>query len=166
MSDAHLQVPHQLTANVKLLHKVAIRVGDEVLILKRSAKAKSRPGKWDLPGGNSEWPHDLADNMLNPHQRDVAREIEEETSLIVPADTFTKENLVYFATYYEAEKKIFSVNLGWQVTELTAEAKENVKISFEHQDSAWITLEQLSDYDFGGPERDYETKIIRQVLSK
>ncbi len=165
MMSANLKVPHQLTHNVKLLHKVALVVEDEVLILKRSPQAKSRPGKWDLAGGNSEWPHHLSQAELNPHQLDVAREIKEETGIEVDPAWFSFDNLVYFATYFSPKKEIFSVNCGWQVTDLTAEAKQRVTISAEHTDYAWITLDQLDQYDFGGSDRDYETKIIRRVLS-
>jgi 8-oxo-dGTP pyrophosphatase MutT (NUDIX family) len=165
MMSANLKVPHQLTRNVKLLHKVALVAGDQVLVLKRSPQAESRPGKWDLAGGNSEWPHDLDQAKLNPHQADVAREIKEETGIELDPARFSFDNLVYFATYFSPEKKIFSVNCGWQVTDLTAEAKQRVTISDEHTDYAWITLDQLAQYDFGGPDRDYETQIIRRVLS-
>lgn len=163
---SQLLVPHQLTRNVKLLHKVALVAGDQVLILKRSDKAKSRPGKWDLAGGNSEWPHDLDKAMLNPHCRDVAREVEEETGLKVDQSYFSFDKLVFFATYFSPEERIFSINCGWKVINLTAEDKNKVKISNEHSDYAWINLKQLSQYDFGGPERDYETRIIRRCLEK
>lgn len=162
------KIKHQLTSNVKLLHKVALVFEDRVLILKRAADAKSRPEKWDLPGGNSEWPTDTSSNLINPHQEDVAREISEETGLEVSKTEFSKENLVYFATYFEAEREIFSVNCGWVVyldKFLTnSDSASSVKISSEHTDYQWITLDELVQYDFGGPDRDYETAIIRLAL--
>ncbi|MEA2056230.1 MAG: NUDIX domain-containing protein [Patescibacteria group bacterium] len=164
--SSQLSLPHQLTRNVKLVHKVALVVGNQVLILKRSDKAKSRPGKWDLAGGNSEWPHDLSEATLNPHCRDVAREVEEETGLKVGPSHFSFDGLVFFATYFSPEHEIFSVNCGWKATNLTEEDKNKVIISNEHSDYAWITLEQLDQYDFGGPDRDYETRIIKRCLEE
>ncbi len=162
------KIKHQLTSNVKLLHKVALVFQDKVLTLKRASDASSRPGKWDLPGGNSEWPENKGTNEINPHQLDVSREIEEETGFDVPTDTFTLQNLAYFATYFEAEREIFSVNCGWIVSleEFLSdhETTPQATISSEHTDYQWITLDQLDQYDFGGPERDYETAIIRRAL--
>jgi len=156
---------HQLTSRVKLLHKVGLVHQEKILILKRANNAKSRPGKWDLPGGNSEWPQDTQQLQLDPHQQDVAREILEETGLKVEAVNFTLKNLIYFATYFESDNQIFSINCGWQ-TVLAGDDKPQITISDEHTEYTWITLFELKNYDFGGPERDYETKIIRKILAK
>jgi 8-oxo-dGTP diphosphatase len=160
-----LHLPHQLTPHIKLLHKVGLVYQGKVLILKRADNVKSRPSKWDLPGGNSEWPQNIAVKELNPHQQDVAREIEEETGLKIAAADFTLKNLIYFSTYFEPNKQIFSINCGWQAV-LTDDSLPQITISNEHTEYVWITLSELENYDFGGPERDYETKIIREILSE
>lgn len=172
-------VPHQLTQHVKFLHKVALISNDQVLILKRSPQAKSRPGKWDLAGGNSEWPQHLAVSnqpnnppQLNLHQADIAREIQEETGLKIPAQLFTQERLVYFATYFSPRQQLYSINCGWSVklkqdlglnAEAVSEPKQIV-LSHEHTQYAWVKQAQVKDYDFGSPDRDYETAIIRRSL--
>ena len=156
--------PHQLTSQVKLLHKVAIRADEKVLILKRSDRSFSRPSMWDLPGGNSEWPKQITQPTINLHQQDIIREVEEETGLDVSSTQFNEQNLVYFATYFEPEQQVYSINCGWVVV-INPELVSTVKISSEHTDFAWISLSDLSLYDFGGLQRDYETKIIRQVLT-
>lgn len=156
-------IPHQLTSHVKLLHKVAIVDQGKVLILKRSKEASSRPGKWDLPGGNSEWPHNLKKPVINLHQHDIVREIKEETNLVFENQDFETENLVYFATYFEPDKQLYSVNCGWAIK--LKDKNQVVKISKEHTDFAWISLDELKKYDFGGKQRDYETKIIRFALT-
>lgn len=162
---SHSIFKHQLTQDVKLLHKVAIVVDKKVLILKRSKTALSRPNLWDLPGGNSEWPVNQKINQINLHQQDLVREIAEETSISVPENYFQVDKLVYFATYFEPEKQVYSINCGWKVN-LEFEDQPAVEISCEHTDFVWITLLELSQYDFGGPNRDYETAIIRQALGK
>jgi 8-oxo-dGTP pyrophosphatase MutT (NUDIX family) len=163
-----IKLKHQLTTNVKLLHKAALVYQGKVLILKRASDANSRPGRWDLAGGNSEWPAGATNNLFNPHQADISREIMEETGFDIPKTNFSINNLVYFATYFEAEREIFSVNCGWAVYLDKLLADQNpfsiVEISSEHTDYQWITLDELNQFDFGGPSRDYETAIIRSVL--
>ncbi len=70
---------HQLTTNVKFLHKVAIiRELDgekQVLILQRDSNSFSRPDCWDLPGGNAEWPIEGQVSTADLHQADTAREV-------------------------------------------------------------------------------------------
>ena len=163
MSKKSTFSPHQLTDNVKLLHKIAIFNQDKVLILKRSDDAFSRPGKWDLPGGNSEWPAITSQQKINLHQQDIVREIKEEINLQLDFQHFTEKNLVYFATYFEPDRQVYSVNCGWKA-EIGDNAISTVRLSDEHTDLAWIKLAQLDQYDFGGKERDFETKIIRNVL--
>ena len=148
------------------MHKAALRVEEKVLILKRAPEAKFRPNKWDLPGGNCEWPDQLKEPTLNPHQADVAREIFEETGVTVSSDQFDDNNLVYFASYFEPDKQLYSVNCGWQVLNLPESTLKQIKLSPEHTAFAWITLDELGQYDFGGPDRNYETKIIRRVLER
>lgn len=160
------RIPHQLTQNVKLLHKAAVVMDGKVLILKRSADSKSRPEKWDLPGGNSEWPAQTSDFAKNLHQADIAREIQEETGLLVDPQVFTVENLVYFATYFNPEKQLYSVNCGWQVLDAVKTSLESVKLSSEHTQFQWIHLSELNDYDFGPQDRDFEIETIRQALTR
>ncbi len=162
---SHPILAHQLTQDVKLLHKVALVSKDKVLILKRSEKAKSRPGKWDLPGGNSEWPTEQTVNQVNLHQDDLVREVLEETGIALSIESFLINNLIYYATFFEADRQIYSINCGWVVMlDKHFEKTPSVLISNEHQDFIWITLSQLNEFDFGGPSRDYETAIIRKAL--
>lgn len=161
----HPILKHQLTQDVKLLHKIALVADDQVLILKRSPTASSRPEKWDLPGGNSEWPADQSTIQINLHQPDLVREVQEETGIILGEKDFLIENLVYFATFFEPDKQLYSINCGW-VVQLNYDFKDQpeIKLSLEHTDYSWISLSQLDYYDFGGLERDYETAIIRKAL--
>ncbi len=158
-------IPHQLTETVKLLHKTAIVTAGQALILKRAADSKSRPGKWDLPGGNSEWPSNQNDFAKNLHQLDIAREIKEETGLVVKPEVFTVDNLVYFTTFYNPQQQIYSINCGWQVRDVLEAPQDTVQISAEHTQYEWIHLSQLDEFDFGPAERDFEKATIRRALS-
>ncbi len=154
---------HQLTNDVKLLQKVVLIHGDKFLILQRQENAFSRPLAWDLPGGNAEWPETLEDKE-NPHQNNVTREVFEETGIEVSDDFFTTENLVEFRTFFEAKDQVFSVITGWKVKLNDDFDEEKVKISSEHINFDWITLDMLDDYNFDGFKGEFIKEIIRKSI--
>lgn len=162
MTDSTLAA-HQLTSQVKFLHKVAVICLDQALILQRSNHAQSRPGKWDLAGGNCEWPTGLTTDAINLHRDDIQREIEEETGLKVPAANFDLTNLVYLASYFEVSRQLYSINCGWRA-KLELSALPAIKISAEHQAYRWIKLAELPAIDFG-PDRNYEPLTIERALT-
>lgn len=156
------KVAHQLTAHVKLLHKVAVIWQDHVLLLHRPPNDTSRPDKWDVPGGNSEWPTDLEENILNPHLDDVAREIIEETGLLAQPTDFTHKEMVHFETYFDYKKQIYTVLCGWRWN-LKTPTQPVVQLSKEHTEFAWVTHEQLEQFDFGFA--DFIPHILRAALA-
>jgi 8-oxo-dGTP pyrophosphatase MutT (NUDIX family) len=156
--------PHRLTEKVKLLHKVALVYQDKVLVLKRAENSASRPGKWDLPGGNSEWPTAASEIQKNLHQQDIAREIKEETGIKINADAFLEDNLVFFATFFEPDQQVYSINCGWGVP-LKLDSEPKVKISHEHQAYKWISLDELTNLDFGPADRDFEQLTIKRAMA-
>lgn len=136
------KISHQLTENVKVLQKAVLVHDGRCLILKRSDNSKSRPGKWDLPGGNMEWPTSDKDSK-NPHVEELLREIVEETGIIINEDAAES---CYVGTYYKADQDVFTVILGWKVH--LGQIPE-VKISSEHTEYAWMALAEGPNYDFG-----------------
>ncbi len=161
-----MKVAHQLTENVKFLHKVALLHNGKVLVLKRANDAKSRPGAWDLPGGNVEWPEALTESKRNLHQNDVAREIIEETGLEVAPATFVLENMVHFFSYFDARKQIYSIVCGWVVSNLTDLEPDKVLLSDEHVEYRWIDESELNSLDFGEPVGTFVKTIIEQALTR
>lgn len=155
---------HQLTPQVKLLHKVVLLHKNKFLILKRASDSKSRPNMWDLPGGNSEWPEGLNHNTSNLHTFDVAREIWEETGLRFRPNIFVKEALTYFSTFFEAKEGIYTVICGWRVKDITDSLAESVTISDEHSEFAWISQEEIGKHDFGGERGEFVVEIIKNGL--
>jgi 8-oxo-dGTP pyrophosphatase MutT (NUDIX family) len=105
----------QLTDQVKFLHKVAIvqtqQEQKRVLILKRVNDASSRPNAWDLPGGNAEWPEAQQISAADLHQYDVAREVKEESNLLINPKIFDLAHLLYFTSYFEADRQILHCDL-------------------------------------------------------
>ena len=152
---------HQLTENVKLLQKIVLHAEGKVLLVKRSTDAVSRSGCWDLPGGNSEWPEEGRQGF-GLHREDAARELGEETAIQVESDVFTQEKLVYFETFFDLEKQVFSIILGWRI-ELAVQPE--VRLSTEHSESAWVKPEELETYDFG-PTGGFVLETITRASQK
>lgn len=141
--------PHQLTENTKLLHKVALIHNNQVLILKRASDSNSRPDKWDLAGGNSEWPSDDRQGH-SVHKEDIAREIIEETGIEISAESFDFSALIFFDTYFDAKKQVFTVICGWKYILPKDFDRNIVEISNEHSQAKWLSVEEIEEIDFGG----------------
>jgi 8-oxo-dGTP pyrophosphatase MutT (NUDIX family) len=150
--------PNHLTKNVKLFQKAVLVKNNKILILKRSEKALTRPGMWDLPGGNSEWPS-AKQNARDLHLADIQREVLEETGIKVNLEEFVHENLIYFSTYFEADKQLFAVVGGWKVVNFNT---KEIELSDEHTAYAWVTKEEISKYDFGGEKGEFVVQIIER----
>lgn len=162
-------IKNQLTENVKLLQKAAIlregEFGAEILLLKRSPDSFSRPSCWDLPGGNSEWPDQNQTSSADLHLGDIKREIFEETSLVIDTNTLNLDKLAHFSTYFDQEKQIFSIICGWLINYDETNQNE-IKISDEHQEQAWVKEVDLVNYDFGGVKGAFVLDIIKQAFIK
>ncbi len=150
---------HQLTEQVKLLQKAVIMADGELLILKRSPHALTRPAQWDLPGGNCEWPQSITD-VANPNLPELFREIQEETGIVVDANSLSAVPL-HFSTYFEADKQVYTIIVGWKIL---LPAQPAVVISDEHTEFAWIKLDQFDRYDFGfaGKSNGFIRKMVSQ----
>jgi 8-oxo-dGTP pyrophosphatase MutT (NUDIX family) len=136
--------PYSLTQMVKFFHKAAITVGNDILLIRRSSKDPRRPSKWDLPGGNSHWPKHRED-ITNPHQLDVVREIKEEIGIDVSAKQ-VESSPPYFVTYFSSVAKQYTIICGWH---LPLPSKPVIKLSHEHTEYTWEKLKKAAKYDFG-----------------
>ena len=135
---------------VKVLQKCAVVNGDgKILALKRNDDDYSRPGKWDLPGGNldaediSRWKKGSGkgdeDDIL---VRAMKREVEEETGLKVMKGSIKPD---LSASGFNEGKKILVIAIGYQCRV----SDEEVKLSHEHQDFKWISKEKFMEMDVG-----------------
>lgn len=166
-------IPHstgagQLTSHVKLLQKAVVEAADgKIVMLQRSHTALSRPGCWDLPGGNSEWPTDdqIHGLMRGLHVHDVLREISEETGLQLSPDDFP-DAPVYVDTTFEVDKQVYTIIVGWWLR-LTRNSDEiTIQLSSEHQACRWISKSQALTLDFGfaGGKNGFLTQIISHTF--
>lgn len=150
----------QLTENTKLLHKVALIHNNEVLILKRSTDSTSRADKWDLAGGNSEWPENNRQGH-GVHQEDIVREIVEETGIEVSPDIFDFSALTFFDTFFDPNKQVFTIICGWRYRLPTNFDHDRIIISSEHSQIKWITEKETDLIDFGGHKGVFVRNIIK-----
>lgn len=180
---------HQLTSQVKLLHKVALVIDScesrtakssldqtsfpKLLILKRGPNSYSRPKQWDLPGGNAEWPFidkdtSNSDLLAKLHRRDIEREVLEETGIdLSQTQNYTSlefDRPILCQTYFDKKTEVYSIILGWLIRLFDL---PKIILSDEHTDFAWIEMSQFREYDFGfaGEPDGFIRIIIERALN-
>ena len=116
MTDMKLQV------GVKAL----VQNGEKYLFLRRSKDFKAGPQKWDIPGGRIEPDEPLKDALT--------REVQEETGMKL----VSVGNLLAAQDIFVSEKELHVVRLTY-----VASAEGNVTISDEHDEFAWMTLDEI-----------------------
>lgn len=106
-----------------------IRDGDKVLVTRRAARMKYKPGHWDFPGGHLEVGE-------TPHEN-IVREIKEETGLevkIIGIDhVFTNLEHVPEIQYFQ-----ILFNGEYMGGEVVLHAKE-------HDEYRWVTVKELKN---------------------
>jgi 8-oxo-dGTP pyrophosphatase MutT (NUDIX family) len=163
-SDAGVKkTRHHLTENVKLLQKAALVSAGQVLLLKRAENSRSRPRCWDLPGGNTEWPK-VAESQGGLLRNDIVREIKEETGVAVAEDVFTTGSLIFFDTFFESDRQVYSIITGWVAELPLGFDRSKIKLSSEHTDYEWVGLEELNEFNFGGEQGDFIRKMAETAL--
>lgn len=101
---------------------------DEILVLRRHPKSRTNPHKWELPGGKVD-PGEFFDNAL-------IREIKEETSLDGKIGDFC-----------EAVQDDYVHKRTVQIIMYLKDLKGEVKISDEHDDWMWASLDKIKELE-------------------
>lgn len=96
----------------------------EILVVKRHPKSRTDPEMWELPGGKVEKGEHFADALV--------REIKEETSLDVKVGDFC-----------EAIQNDYSHKRTVQLMMYLEEIEGEVKISEEHTDYIWASIDKI-----------------------
>lgn len=112
---------------------------NEILIVKRHPKSRTDPKMWELPGGKVEKGEFFADALV--------REIKEETNLDVEVGDFA-----------EAIQNDYMHKRTVQLMMYLEDVKGEVKISDEHTDWMWASLEKIKTLEI--------STSLKKVLKK
>lgn len=112
---------------------------NEILIVKRHPKSKTDPEMWELPGGKVEKGEHFADALV--------REIKEETNLDVNVGDFA-----------EAVQNDYMHKRTVQLMMYLDDVEGTVKISDEHTDWMWASLEKIKGLEI--------STSLKKVLEK
>ena len=112
---------------------------DEILIVKRHPKSKTDPEMWELPGGKVEKGEHFTDALI--------REIKEESDLDCEVGDFC-----------EAIQNDYMHKRTVQLMMYLTEIEGNVKISEEHTEYMWASLEELKSLEI--------SSSLKKVLEK
>ncbi|MDO8424058.1 MAG: NUDIX domain-containing protein [bacterium] len=117
---------------------------ERILILQRHANEDTYPGMWELPSGKRE--------TLESSEDCLFREVREESGLDV-------EIIAFVSTFEYQIEKPDEIRDYTQINFLVkpVDAKE-VLLSSEHQSFAWITPEEIDDYNL--------TEATKNVIRK
>lgn len=136
---------------VKILQKVAIQNEEGLfLAVKRSDSEHTRAGKWDLVGGSLDV-EDIENGKIGSGMGDdqdilikaLKREITEETQLTTKMGS---TRVVHTASGYNDQKNIFILAIGYIAK---VDSDQIVKVSKEHSEYKWVTLEEFKKLDIG-----------------
>jgi len=100
-----------------------------ILTMRRSKTAPSRPLQWDLPGGDLEFSEDVKAGII--------REIKEETGLEIKD-----------LSVVDVASGINDINQFWVTICYIARPKTNqVILSYEHDDFRWVTPDEFQQLE-------------------
>jgi 8-oxo-dGTP diphosphatase len=138
-----------LINNVKFFQKCII-VNDkgQILALRRDLSDVRRPGCWDFPGGTYEVGEDVIES--------VQREVKEEANLIAK-----KVLPIYISNKTGISNKDVTVIA---VSHYCVDWEGEVKISDEHVEYRWVTVEEFMSLDTGDDE-DFLKNSLRAYIA-
>lgn len=135
---------------LNLSNKIIIVSGNEALLVK-----DVNHGKYSLPGGRMDEGEDIETAFI--------REVLEETSINI-SDLFEKlefVNVINDNNVYNDERK--NIGVVYLISKLEFNKKPEIKLSPEHTDYKWVTLENIHKYQIN--RKGYKDAVIK-VLSE
>jgi len=114
-----------------VLGGVVVKDG-KILILQRHKDEDVYPNMWELPSGKRE--------PLEPSETSLIREVREETGLDVKI-------IIPFSVFDYQIEKPDEIRDSTQINFLVTPVSNNVVLSEEHQAFAWITKDEIDQYE-------------------
>ena len=111
----------------------------KILVLRRHPKSKTNPHKWELPGGKIEKCEFFDEALI--------REVKEETNLDVKVGDFC-----------EAVQDDYVHKRTVQLIMYSKDVSGEVKISDEHDDWMWATIEEIKSLEI--------TSSLEKIIEK
>ena len=118
-----MEKPYELT-----MRSVVKNKKDEILVLRRHPESKTNPHKWELPGGKIENGEFFDEALI--------REVKEETDLDVKVGDFC-----------EAVQDDYPHRRTVQLIMYAKDITGDVKISDEHDDWMWASIDEIKSLD-------------------
>lgn len=112
---------------------------DKILVLRRHPKSKTNPHKWELPGGKIEKGEFFDEALI--------REVKEETNLDVKVGDFC-----------EAVQDDYPHKRTVQLIMYSKDITGEVKISDEHDDWMWASINEIKSLDI--------TSSLEKIIEK
>ena len=129
-----MEKPYGLT-----MRSVVKNKKDEILVLRRHPKSKTNPHKWELPGGKIEKGEFFDEALI--------REVKEETDLDVKVGDFC-----------EAVQDDYPHRRTVQLIMYAKDITGDVKISDEHDDWMWASIDEIKSLDI--------TSSLEKIIEK
>lgn len=119
---------------VLVIHKSVLVNKLRLLILKRSSKDQYNPGKWEFPGGKLEECIDIAKFLED--------KVLEETGLLITGDN----KMAFYSTEIGTHGK-YKGSPILRFVGVAGVDSDKVKLTEEHEEFKWVTLNQAFDED-------------------
>ena len=119
----------------------AILINDEKIIIAKRKSTGKLPNKWEFPGGKIE-------NDETPEQC-LKRELKEEFDIDVSVGEYLGSSIYH---YDHISIELLAYRTFWK--------GGNIRLK-DHDDFAWVSLEQLGEYDFAPADIPFVNKLRR-----
>lgn len=129
-----------------LVTAAIIRDGPRLLIAKRKPDAKIEAGKWEFPGGKVDYGEHPEAGLI--------REIKEELNLDIAVDRF----FAHVSHVYNHRDGPMHIVLLCYLCHMTGGKLECLDVA----EAKWITLDELSDYEFAVADHPFVTKLKQE----
>ena len=119
----------------------AILINDEKIIIAKRKSTGKLPNKWEFPGGKLE--------LNETPEQCLQRELKEEFDIDVSIGEYLGSSIYH---YDHISIELLAYRTFWEGGSISLK---------DHDDFAWISLEQIGEYDFAPADIPFVNKLRR-----